>query len=72
MFDTFKELNDEDQVLREDVNKLIHILRQKAKKSQISPIIYGIYDDYDCKPQEDVSSVRIFSDYLEQEKKIQD
>lgn len=52
MFDTFKELNDEDQVIREDVNKLIHILRQKAKKSQISPIIYGIYDDFDCKPQE--------------------
>ena len=52
MFFLLKELNDEDFVLKEDVNKLIQILREKARlfkmQQGISPIIYGIYSDIDA------------------------
>jgi len=53
LFSLLRELNDQDQVIREDVYKLISILKQKGRKlrqvSHISPIIYGIYDKYENK-----------------------
>jgi len=51
MFNLFKELNDQDAVLREDVNKLINILKEKGRKmltkDHISPSVYGIYNEYE-------------------------
>jgi Ca2+-binding EF-hand superfamily protein len=51
LFLLLRELNDLDDILREDVNKLIAILREKGKRlrkiSKISPIIYGIYNKYE-------------------------
>jgi hypothetical protein len=32
MFDLMKEINDNDLVVREDINKLIYILKQKGKQ----------------------------------------
>ena len=56
MFFLLKELHDEDFVLKEDVNKLIKILREKARRfkiqQHISPIIYGIYADVEASHQE--------------------
>ena len=52
LFDILKEVRDQDFVLREDVNKLIYILKQKGKnmrvENHISPITYGIYNKYEC------------------------
>ena len=52
LFEILKEVKDQDFVLREDVNKLIYILKQKGKnmrvENHISPITYGIYNKYEC------------------------
>lgn len=67
MFHLLRELNDQDYVLREDVNKMINILKEKGKRlrknKKISPIIYGIYNKYESQTNEQV----IFNDYLAKE-----
>ncbi len=51
LFNLLKELNYNDQVIREDIKKLISILKEKAiqlrKNKYISPSIYGIYSHYE-------------------------
>ena len=51
LFQFLKEMTDFDFVAVDDINKLVHVLRQKALKmrvlDQVSPMIYGIYDQYE-------------------------
>ena len=70
LFHLLRELNDQDHVLREDVNKLIQILKEKGKRlrktKQISPIIYGIYNNYESQTNKKVN----YNDYLALERDI--
>ena len=47
-FNWLRTLNDQDQVIREDLNKLSNLLKRKRlwlkKTKKLSPIIFGIYD----------------------------
>ena len=58
-------------MVREDVNKLINILKEKGKQlrknKKISPIIYGIYNQYESHTDKKV----IYNDYLAKESEIQ-
>jgi hypothetical protein len=76
LYNLMEELSDSDLVIREDVNKLVSILKQKGKKlkqqQHISPIIYGIYDKFESKkeldcykqPSSTSSANLIYNDYL--------
>lgn len=50
LYDIYHKLNDSEMLLREDLYKLINLLKSKRKRQQsqyrISPMIYGLYDEH--------------------------